>query len=195
MTSLRWTLLTDALGHPGWWHMALDQALLDEAARTGQGFVAATAGCLSHSRWDAMNRRSAVTTGRGSRRWSLDTVRRPTGGRAVWHARELTYSVAAPMATLGGLAESYHTIHATIADAVQALGAPAVLAPAARPVDLGAGPCFANSVGGEILSRGRKLVGSAQLRQADAFLQHGSLLLEDDQRLVADLSRRNATWR
>jgi lipoyl(octanoyl) transferase len=185
---MQWTLLTDAVGHPGWWQMALDQALLDEAARTGHGWVRFyrwQPATLSLGRNEPALRRydRARIEARG-----IDTVRRPTGGRAVWHAREFTYAVAAPLAALGGLAESYHGIHAAIASAVRTFGAPAELAPASRPAELGAGACFTTSVGGEVLSRGRKLVGSAQLRQADAFLQQGSLLLEDDQRLVAELS-------
>ncbi len=50
---------------------------------------------------------------------------------------------------------------------------------------MGAGACFAVPAGGEIVVDGAKLLGSAQLRQGSAFLQHGSLLLEDDQSLVA----------
>jgi len=53
---------------------------------------------------------------------------------------------------------------------------------------LASGPCFAAPVGGEVLVAGRKVVGSAQLRAGEAFLQHGSLLLEDDQSLVRDLA-------
>ena len=63
------------------------------------------------------------------------------------------------------------------------------IAPLAQPQQVGAGACFASPAGGEVLALGRKLVGSAQLRQGDAFLQHGSLLLEDDQRLVADVTK------
>ncbi|HLG05274.1 MAG TPA: hypothetical protein VI383_03910, partial [Gemmatimonadales bacterium] len=51
----------------------------------------------------------------------------------------------------------------------------------------GAGPCFASRAGGEVLVEGLKVVGSAQLRQGDAFLQHGSLLLQDDQSMVGEL--------
>jgi hypothetical protein len=59
----------------------------------------------------------------------------------------------------------------------------AVLAPAHPPVRPSAHPtsCFASCVGGEILVRGRKLVGSAQVRRGDAFLQHGSILLDGSQ--------------
>ena len=187
-----WTLITDPVGRPGWWHMALDLALLDEAARTGAGFVRLyrwAPWALSFGRHEPVLRRYDRAR---IERLGIDTVRRPTGGRAVWHARELTYSVSGPSAALGGLAQSYRTIHATLADAVRALGVPATLAPAARPLGVGSGACFASAAGGEVLTMSRKLVGSAQFRRGDAFLQHGSLLLEDDQRLVAQLALEEA---
>jgi lipoate-protein ligase A len=66
----------------------------------------------------------------------------------------------------------------------------AVLAPAHPPVRPSAHPtsCFAAPVGGEILVRGRKLVGSAQVRRGDAFLQHGSILLDGSQAIVSPVS-------
>jgi lipoate-protein ligase A len=116
-------------------------------------------------------------------------VRRPTGGRAVWHARELTYSVTAPLARFGGLRDAYCAIHSMIAAALQRLGATALLAPrSSRTPGLQSGPCFATPVGGEVLVQGRKVVGSAQLRADQTFLQHGSVLLEDDQALVSELA-------
>jgi lipoate-protein ligase A len=182
---MRWTLLTDATGHPGWWQMALDLALLEEAAARGEGFVRLyrwAPWALSFGRHEPARERYDRAL---IERWRLETVRRPTGGRAVWHGRELTYSVAAPNAAFGGLQDSYRAIHALLASAIDALGVPASLAPTARVDAVGAGACFSAPVGGEVLAAGRKLVGSAQLRLGPAFLQHGSLLLEDDQRLVA----------
>jgi lipoate-protein ligase A len=186
--TMRWTLLTDPVGHPGWRQMAIDQALLDRAERTGEGAVRLyrwEPWCLSFGRNEpALLRydRAAIT------RLGLATVRRPTGGRAVWHARELTYAVAAPSAWFGSLAETYRIIHATFAAALRNLGVDATLADAGPAIVLGAGACFAASAGGEVISGGRKLLGSAQLRQGSAFLQHGSLLLEDNQRLVAAIT-------
>jgi lipoate-protein ligase A len=168
--------------------MALDQALLDLADQTGSGFVRLYRWqpfCLSFGRHEPALKRydRAEVLRRG-----LDTVRRPTGGRAVWHARELTYAVAAPVVWFGTLPETCRAIHAVLADAVRALGVAAELAPITPAAGLASGACFASLAGGEVKVRGRKLVGSAQLRQGGAFLQHGSLLLEDDQSVVADLT-------
>lgn len=169
--------------------MAIDASLLDLADTQGASFLRLygwNPHCLSFGRNEPARRRyDAERIGA----MGLDCVRRPTGGRAVWHARELTYAVAAPLAAFGGLREAYETLHRLLATALTTLGAEPRLAPRASPVaGLGTGPCFAAPVGGEVLIEDRKVVGSAQLRQGDAFLQHGSLLLDDDQHLVRDLA-------
>jgi lipoate-protein ligase A len=174
--------------------MATDLSLLDLADREGVAFLRLyrwAPFCLSFGRNEPALRRydRQAIAARG-----LDLVRRPTGGRAVWHARELTYAVAAPIARFGSMAAAYRMIHEMLADAIGRLGAEATLA--AVPARLGrleAGACFARPAGGEVLVRGHKVVGSAQLRQGDAFLQHGSLLLEDGQELVVQLLRHGAS--
>jgi lipoate-protein ligase A len=180
--------IVDHEPHPGPHNMATDLSLLDLADREGVSFLRLyrwSPFCLSFGRNEPALRRydRGAIAGR-----DLALVRRPTGGRAVWHARELTYAVAAPIAQFGSLPAAYRAIHEMLADALRRLGAEATLAPAPpRMGRLEAGACFARPAGGEVLVGGRKVVGSAQLRQGDAFLQHGSLLLEDDQSLVAQL--------
>lgn len=185
---MRWHLLRDPLPRPGWQNMAIDQTLLDLAA--GQGLAVLrlyrwSPSCLSFGRHEpalARYGRERVEA------LGVDVVRRPTGGRAVWHARELTYAIAAP-ATLGSLPEVYRRAHEMLCDAIRRLGGAATLAPAPerhrRP---DAGACFAAPAGGEVLVGGRKVVGSAQVREREAILQHGAVLLEDDQRLVHELA-------
>jgi len=159
--------------------MATDEALLDRVLRSGGAF-------LRLYRWDP----PTLSIGRNQRigpvERALPVVRRPTGGKAVWHEHEVTYAVAAPIALYGSLREAYCQIHARIAAALRSLGVAASLAPyrpTVRPSD-GPTSCFAQPVGGEILVQGRKLVGSAQMRRQDAFLQHGSILLAGSQRAV-----------
>lgn len=169
--------------------MALDQALLDEAERTGEGFLRCyqwEPACLSFGRNEPALRRydrDRITE------LGLATVRRPTGGRAVWHAAECTYAVAAPVELFGSLAESYAIIHGSIVSAVRRLGVQATLADHGRSPGLGSGACFAAAAGGEVLVSGKKLAGSAQLQQGRAFLQHGSILLGGSQRIVAEVTR------
>jgi lipoate-protein ligase A len=169
--------------------MAIDSALLDLADQEGAAFLRLyqwEPHCLSFGRHEPARRRYDAEAIRFR---GLACVRRPTGGRAVWHARELTYAVAAPLAAFGGLKEAYGDIHAMFATALRALGAAPTLASRQAPVPaVASGPCFAAPVGGEVLLGGRKVLGSAQLRQREAFLQHGSLLLEDDQSLIRALA-------
>ncbi len=157
--------------------MAVDEALLDDVVKSGGAF-------LRLYRWDpptlSIGRNQPVDDVIPNAPW----VRRPTGGQAVWHEHEVTYAVAAPIAQFGSLRNAYCEIHTRIAAALRSLGVDALLAPAppARP----ARParevsCFAAPVGGEIVASGLKLVGSAQVRRGDAFLQHGSILLGGSQ--------------
>ena len=116
-------------------------------------------------------------------------VRRLTGGRALLHHREVTYSVTAPIEPGSSLRESYHRINRLLITGLRDLGVPVtVAAPADRALPPTAAPCFERPAAGELIVDGRKLVGSAQWRDEGAMLQHGSILVEDDQPMVADLS-------
>lgn len=121
-------------------------------------------------------------------REGIPVVRRPTGGRAILHAREITYSVAAPATDALPLRVAYDRINALLLEALAALGVPAAMTDGrghARLPD--ASPCFAAPSVGEMTAGGDKLVGSAQWRDDGALLQHGSILVEDDQRHLASL--------
>jgi lipoate-protein ligase A len=183
-----WHLWIDEPPRPGWANMAIDLALLDRAER-GEGWLRLYSWdpyCLSFGRHEPATRRYDADR---IRALGLDTVRRPTGGRAVWHARELTYALAAPQAWLGSLREGYRAIHELLAEALGLLGVPAALAPRGGQASLNAGPCFSQPVGGEVLVNGRKVIGSAQLRRGTALLQHGSIILEDGQQLLHTVIR------
>ena len=118
-------------------------------------------------------------------------VRRPTGGRAVLHADELTYAVAGPADpdTVGtGILSCYRTIATGLAAGVRELGGDVRLARGARGDSSGSGACFSARSRYELTFGGRKLAGSAQRRQGGRFLQHGSLPLGDpDPRLWSAL--------
>jgi len=168
--------------------MATDQTLLDLAEQSGEGFLRLyrwSPYCLSFGRHEPALRRYDRAE---IEKQGIDVVRRPTGGRSVWHARELTYAVAAPIEWFGTLPETYRSLHRILARALRDLGVDATLAAPAPARGVGSGACFAAAAGGEVLIGGRKLLGSAQLRQGTAFLQHGSLLLEDNQDVVAALT-------
>ena len=184
-------LTLDAAGRSGAENMAIDVDRLDCADGTGASFLRLyrfDPPCLSLGRNEPAARYDHTEIARRG----LDVVRRPTGGRAVWHEHEVTYAVAAPLAAFGSLRNAYRTVHERIAAALRSLGAGATLAPHQPPpsgrVDQPAS-CFATPAGGEVLVAGRKLVGSAQVRKRSAFLQHGSILLDGSQEIVAAVSR------
>jgi lipoate-protein ligase A len=187
-----WRLLLDPPA-AGAWNMAVDEVLLDGVA-VGSApptlrFYGWAPPCLSLGYFQPFE----VVDVAGCRRLGVDVVRRPTGGRAILHDRELTYSVALPLRLLGddgAVLPSYHRVSLALERGLNRLGAPVVLAPeSAAHADPTRGPvCFDRPSAHEILLNGRKLVGSAQVRRATAILQHGSILIEPRiERLLACL--------
>jgi lipoate-protein ligase A len=178
--------------------MAIDEALMHRAARSGDWILRIygwSAPTLSLGR---------NQTARGAYDLELlaahgiDVVRRPTGGRAILHHRELTYCVAAPTTDAGDLRESYARINRLLIAALHALGVDAaVVAEDIRDrsrsdtsieVDRpGLLPCFHHPSPGEIVFHGRKLIGSAQWRSEGGLLQHGSILVDNDQMQLSAL--------
>lgn len=184
---LAWrTVLTPALS--GAENMACDVALTDRARATGEAVVRVyswSAPTLSFGR----NQRTAEYDRDTLARKGIAVVRRPTGGRAILHHREITYSVTAPAESGGSIAAEYQWINELLLDALRTLGVRAEIAQrmerAPAPDE---NPCFATATPGEITSAGRKLVGSAQYRHDGALLQHGSILVSDDQSALAALA-------
>ena len=125
-----------------------------------------------------------------------DLVRRPTGGRAILHTDELTYSVIAPMdepRVVGGVVESYQHLSAGLTYGLQRLGlsvradkeySTAEQGPAKGPVCFEVPSNYEITVGtGE---HPRKLLGSAQVRKHGVVLQHGTLPLGGDITRIVD---------
>jgi lipoate-protein ligase A len=122
----------------------------------------------------------------------IDIVRRPTGGRALLHHLELTYAVAAPLGKgplPRGLQDAYRRICGALVRAMQALGIDSELSGGDVNLQLpgprSAVPCFEAPAGGEVVVRGRKLIGSAMRAHGPAILQHGAILIDWDGRLQA----------
>jgi lipoate-protein ligase A len=173
---------------PGAENMRRDLELLELCARGGMAgavrIYSFDPHCLSLGRLQP----EADVDHEACARDRVDVVRRPSGGRAVLHAAEVTYAVAcrASDPDLGGrVLESCARIHAAIALGLQGLGV-TTLARAGSADQRGdarmlasRADCFAKPSAHELVdARGRKLVGSAQARRAGALLQHGSVLLE-----------------
>ncbi|MEO5826718.1 MAG: hypothetical protein ABIR59_12580 [Gemmatimonadales bacterium] len=177
-TVLVWT---DLAPRPGWQQMALDEAAID-IARDDDVTL------LRLYRWDT-NTVSFGAHEMATRTWNrhalktagIPVVRRPTGGRAVWHdSDDLTYSVAARLPPSTALRDFYRTTHEELALALDSLGLPTAMAPSLpRTPSLSAGACFEAAVGGEVLVAGTKAIGSAQLVRQGVMLQHGAIARRD----------------
>jgi len=120
-------------------------------------------------------------------------VRRPTGGRAILHADELTYSVIAPETEphmAGGIVASYRRLSEGLLAGLHLLGVPGIEAqhPQANDSHDARGPvCFEVPSTYEITVKGKKLIGSAQVRRQGVVLQHGALPLTGDIARICDV--------
>lgn len=168
----------------GAWNMAVDEAILEH---TGRGDVLPT---LRLYAWDP----PCLSLGHAqpftdvdilrleSRGWEV--VRRVTGGRAILHTDELTYSVTGPADEpnlAGTVLESYNRLAGALLAAVQDLSLPVEMKEGKAEGNGEPNPvCFEVPSTYEITVDGRKLIGSAQARRKEGVLQHGSLPLTGD---------------
>lgn len=135
--------------------------------------------CLSlgrHQSADEVDREALSAAGYG-------LVRRPTGGRALLHIDELTYSVAAPLTdprVRGDVLTSCQRISQGLLAALALLGVRDATAHQQKPPAAVGPVCFETPGEFEVVVDGRKLIGSAQMRGRGALLQHGALPLTGD---------------
>ncbi len=181
----------------GVYNMALDEELLARAqagpARPVLRLYAWAPPTVSLGRFQ---KRETAVNAEACKRLGYDIVRRITGGRAVLHDKELTYSIIArtdnplfPATVLG----TYKVIAAGLLAGLGKLGISAELVSRgsryAERVDKNAkeAACFSSPSWYELLVNGRKIVGSAQRRVSGAFLQHGSILMDYDPHREAEV--------
>jgi lipoate-protein ligase A len=116
-------------------------------------------------------------------------VRRPTGGRAVLHDRELTYSIIVSETYPGiprNVTDAYRVLSEGLLQGFRGLGLDAEMVQLASEEEkekyssAGSSACFDSPSWYELVVEGRKIAGSAQVRQKDVVLQHGSILLDMD---------------
>ena len=181
MTPWRLYLSPPALGA---WNMAVDEAILEHVVRGDAPptlrLYSWKPACLSLGRsqpYSDIDRAALQAKG-----W--DVVRRATGGRAILHTDEITYSVIAPSNNphvSGSLLESYQHLAQALLAALKILGADVQMNEEKMDVAAQQNPvCFETPSTYEITINGKKLIGSAQARQKDGVLQHGSLPLTGD---------------
>lgn len=166
-------------------NMAVDEAILTAAIEEGDDRPT-----LRLYGWDPQTLSvgaNAIVSGEildRCARAGVDIVRRPTGGGAVLHDGDVTYAVVARHGPMG-----VHETYAFVAEGLIAsfanLGIRAEIAThPTRRISLA---CFAVPTGADIVAGGAKIAGSAQVRRAGWFLQHGSIPIRDTRRATARL--------
>ncbi len=164
----------------GSWNMALDEALLESAGRAGQG------SCLRFYGWEVPTLslgyfQQAADRGTHPASGHCPAVRRATGGGAILHDVELTYSYTTAVGThlssdLAALYESFHT--ALVGELARyAVTARLCRTPPKRPRGEEPFLCFQRRAERDVLVGDAKIAGSAQRRHRGTLLQHGSVLL------------------
>jgi lipoate-protein ligase A len=164
--------LTEADGP---WNMAADQTLLESAATARTAalrFYTWPRATLSLGYFQPAAARRA-----DARLEALPWVRRPSGGEALVHDREVTYALALPPGSpWQRRGDSWlWRMHGVIAEALADLGV--MSRPCAEERRLGEVLCFLHQTPADLLVAGAKVVGSAQRKQRGALMQHGGILL------------------
>lgn len=168
-------LIAFARGHAGW-NMAIDESLLRSTPER-QGtlrFYGWEPAALSLGYFQKLADRNQHAASQ-----QLTLVRRASGGGAIVHDRELTYSIALPNQNrFGGAAELVQRVHRSLAETLQAWGVRPSLW-SGPPTDASQEPflCFQRRAEGDLVVDGHKIAGSAQRRHRNAVLVHGSILL------------------
>ncbi len=184
----QWRLIYDS-PTAGSTNMAVDMAIL-AAVGAGQApptlrLYAWSPPCLSlgYGQWAA----EADFERAAARGW--DVVRRPTGGRAILHTDELTYSVILPAGddiAAGNVVESYRRISRALVAGLVKLGVQPEADKQSDRIEAHGPVCFETASHYEITASGRKLIGSAQVRRKEGVLQHGSVPLYGDLGRICD---------
>jgi lipoate-protein ligase A len=191
----------------GAWNMAVDESILEHIYRGNAlptlRLYSWNPPCLSLGHAQSF---ADVDMGRvKAHRWEV--VRRMTGGRAILHTDELTYSVtgsAEEPVLAGGILESYNRLAQALMFAMRELGLPVEIKEeeVSRASGVTNPVCFEVPSTYEITVNGKKLIGSAQARKKEGVLQHGSLPLTGDLRRICEtlifkdeVARENAAQR
>ena len=212
-----WRLLRTAPAD-GAWNMACDLALMAAARTDGVGFLRIYEWSVPTVSFGRHERTSGIYSATLLAEHGLAAVRRPTGGRALLHSREVTYSVTMPIGDKWRWNAAYDRVNALLLHAMLALKIPAHVVGSAHnlsavrpeaaeaaaphtgaresflteftPIPTPHGEshvCFSGVAPGEIAIGTRKLIASSVWRERGAYLQHGSILIHDDQRRLTPL--------
>ncbi|WP_282936652.1 biotin/lipoate A/B protein ligase family protein [Paenibacillus sp. RC67] len=183
-----WRFISSGLQHPAY-NMAVDEAILIANSEGKSGPTVRFYGWNPPTLSIGYFQKSEEVHFEKLREEGLGFVRRPTGGRAVLHDKELTYSIIVSESYPGipsGVTEAYRVLSEGLLLGFQKLGLDAQMVHLAteeeksKYASMGSAACFDSPSWYELVVEGRKIAGSAQTRQKQVVLQHGSILLDMD---------------
>lgn len=168
-------------------NMDIDSEILEESIRLNRKeavlrFYGWSPACVSLGR----NQKDDFIDYNLLKKYGVDCVRRLTGGRALFHDKELTYSYVIPVLELENgenITESYKQISGILIDIFEKLGIKLTIGGLERHITRD-NYCMSVSTGADLCFDGRKFIGSAQCRKNGYILQHGSILLDYDKNLI-----------
>ncbi len=194
-------IIIDTARNPAY-NMAADLFLLKSCVNLKTVFVRFYQWSPASITIGLMQDASAILDFSAMERNNVKWVRRPTGGRAVLHENDITYSCIFPatIVEMGkSIMETYRIISQCLLEGLKCIGIKCVscgstnaLHETKHELKL---PCFLAPNRNEIMVEGKKLVGSAQKRTAEAILQHGSIPLTSAYRKLPDYLKLSETQR
>lgn len=171
-------LLIEPEAQSGSWNMATDELLLQRAIETGECAVRIYSWETATVSLGYFQKAEEIHA--SGRFKNLPTVRRLSGGGAILHHHEVTYSLVIPPARSEAREPTalYEVVHGAILEVLAQSGVQAALRGEDRKMDNEPFLCFVRGDRNDIVLNGQKVVGSAQRRRRGAVLQHGSLILK-----------------
>lgn len=175
--------------YDGFRNMEIDEALLDTSIKNEYFPTLRLYGWLRPTLSLGRNQPYARINLNYCKDNNIDIVKRPTGGRAVFHHQELTYCFISPVEFLkkgNSVINSYREISEALILGFSKLGINLTF-PEYKKVSVKDGYCMAVSTGSDLSYEGKKVIGSAQLRKHNYILQHGSILIDINNEILSSI--------
>lgn len=185
----KWRLIDDNIPKKGIINMAIDESILIIHSK---GLTPPT---LRFYTWDPIaisigyNQDINIVNINKCRKYGIDIVKRPTGGRAVFHQGELTYSIVTSdkYGIKGTIFKTYLLLNQALIKGLNFLGIKVDCKDKKNNEYKNSNVCFSICTDADISYLGKKIIGSAQTRKGNNILQHGSILINQDFKKLSEL--------
>ncbi len=187
----KWRLIIDPSSQTGARNMAIDEFLFNSLKDKGETVLRFYTWIRPTVSLGWRQKAEKVVDLQACRRLGVDIVRRPTGGKLVLHHLEVTYSVCSSDIEIfpPSVEGSYRLISQALITGLKLMGLKAELAEVTeKGYARSLLPCFVHAARHEIIINGRKVIGSAQRRVGERFLQHGSIPLSPHDNLLRQIT-------